>query len=86
MNTWASAGPACDSAAPDRPRAIEPDIGVRRNGVFLVFGQTAMFSYLAHRLMFEVPATYFGLRGAGGLVTAYIVAFAMLTALYPARR
>jgi hypothetical protein len=66
--------------------AIEPYIGVRQNGVFLVFGQTAMFFYIAHRLMFEVPATYFGLRGAGGLVTTYVVAFAMLALLYPACR
>jgi len=65
---------------------IEPYIGVRQNGVFLVFGQTAMFFYLAHRLLFEVPATYFGLRGAGGLATTYVVAFAMLALLYPACR
>ena len=44
---------------------IEPLIGVRNNGVFLVFGQTAMFFYLVHRLVFEIPATYFGLRGVG---------------------
>ncbi|HEX7236113.1 MAG TPA: heparan-alpha-glucosaminide N-acetyltransferase domain-containing protein [Gammaproteobacteria bacterium] len=66
--------------------AIEPYIGVRRNGVFLVFGQTAMFFYLAHRLAFEVPATYVGLRGTGDLVTAYAVALAMLALLYPACR
>ena len=65
---------------------IEPYIGVRQNGVFLVFGQTAMFFYIAHRLLFEVPATYFGLRGAGGLVTTYVVALAMLVLLYPACR
>lgn len=66
--------------------AIEPYIGVRQNGVFLVFGQTAMFFYIAHRLLFEVPATYFGLRGAGGLATTYVVAFVMLALLYPACR
>jgi uncharacterized membrane protein len=63
---------------------IEPIIGVRRNSPFLVFGQTAMFFYLVHRLTFEVPATYFGLRGAGDLTTTYIVAAVMLLALYPA--
>ena len=63
---------------------IEPIIGVRKNGVFLVFGQTAMFFYLVHRLTFEIPATYFGLRGAGDLATTYIVAAVMLFALYPA--
>jgi uncharacterized membrane protein len=65
---------------------IEPLIGVRRNGVFLVFGQTAMFFYIVHRLAFEIPATYFGLRSTGGLATTYIVAFAMLALLYPACR
>jgi len=63
---------------------IEPFIGVRRNGPFLVYGQTAMFFYIVHRLTFEVPATYFGLRGAGDISTTYIVAAAMLLALYPA--
>jgi len=65
-------------------RSIEERIGVRENGVFLVFGQTAMFFYLAHRLAFEIPATYFGLRGVGGLTTTYVVAFVMLLLLYPA--
>ena len=63
---------------------IEPMIGVRENGVFLVFGQTAMFFYLVHRLAFEIPATYFGLRGVGNLTTTYVVAVVMLAALYPA--
>jgi uncharacterized membrane protein len=63
---------------------IEPRIGVRPNGVFLVFGQTAMFFYLVHRLVLEVPATYFGLRGAGDLATTYIVAAILLVLLYPA--
>jgi len=65
---------------------LEPLIGVRQNGPFLVFGQTAMFFYLAHRLVLEIPATYFGLRGAGDLTTTYIVAIAMLVWLYPACR
>jgi uncharacterized membrane protein len=64
-------------------RALEPRLGVRDNGPFLVFGQTAMFFYLAHRLAFEVPATYFGLRGAGGLATTYVVAAVALVLLYP---
>jgi uncharacterized membrane protein len=65
---------------------IEPVIGVRPNGVFLVFGQTAMFFYMAHRLAFEIPATYFGLRGVGDLTTTYVVAVLALAALYPACR
>jgi uncharacterized membrane protein len=67
-------------------RTIEPRIGVRENGVFLVFGQTAMFFYLAHRLAFEIPATYFGLRGVGNLTTTYVVAAVALVLLYPACR
>jgi uncharacterized membrane protein len=63
---------------------IEPLIGVRNNGVFLVFGQTAMFYYLVHRLAFEIPATYFGLRGIGGLTTTYVVSAVALVAIYPA--
>jgi uncharacterized membrane protein len=65
---------------------IEPRLGVRPNGVFLVFGQTAMFFYLVHRLILEVPATYLGLRGAGDLSTTYIVAAVLLVGLYPASR
>jgi uncharacterized membrane protein len=65
-------------------RRLEPAIGVRPNGVFLVFGQTSMFFYLVHRLAFEIPATYFGLRGVGGLTTTYVAAGALLIAMYPA--
>ena len=39
-----------------------------------------MFFYLVHRLAFEVPATYFGLRGAGDLSTTYIAAAVLLVA------
>jgi len=63
--------------------AIEPVIGVRANGVLLVFGQTAMFFYIVHRLAFEVPATYFGLRGVGNLVTAFLVSIGLLLVIYP---
>jgi uncharacterized membrane protein len=61
---------------------IEPFIGVRPNGPFLVFGQTAMFFYLVHRLALEIPATYFGLRGFGDISTTYIVWALMLVPLY----
>lgn len=65
-------------------RTIEPHIGVRQNGPLLVFGQTAMFFYIVHRLAFEIPATYFGLRGFGDITTTYITGFLLLLALYPA--
>jgi uncharacterized membrane protein len=61
---------------------IEPIIGVRPNGPILVFGQTAMFYYLLHRLALEIPATYFGLRGFGDISTTYIVWAIMLVPLY----
>jgi uncharacterized membrane protein len=63
---------------------LEPAIGVRPNGIFLVFGQTSMFFYLVHRLAFEVPATYFGLRGTGDLTTTYVATVILLVAIYPA--
>lgn len=65
---------------------FERRIGFRPNGILLVFGQTAMFFYLAHRLAFEIPATYFGLRGAGDLTTTYAVSAVAIAALYPACR
>jgi uncharacterized membrane protein len=65
-------------------RWLELRIGVRENGPFYVFGQTAMFFYIVHRLAFEVPATWFGLRDCGGLGTTYGVAAIALLLLYPA--
>ena len=67
-------------------RTLELRIGVRENGVLYVFGQTAMFFYLVHRLAFEIPATYFGLRGFDGLGATYEAAAVMLVLLYPACR
>jgi hypothetical protein len=64
-------------------QTIEVRIGVRENGVFYVFGQTAMFYYLVHRLAFETPATYFGLRGFDGLAATFGVAAGMLVLVYP---
>jgi len=64
-------------------RTIEPRIGVRENGPFYVFGQTAMFYYLVHRLAFEIPATYFGLRGFDGLTATCGASIVMLVLLYP---
>ena len=65
-------------------RTLEPRIGVRRNGILLVFGETAMFYYLVHRLVLEIPATWFGLRGAGDISTTYIISAVMVVLLYPA--
>jgi uncharacterized membrane protein len=65
-------------------RTLELRIGVRENGVLYVFGQTAMFFYIVHRLAFEIPATYFGLRGVDGIAATYGAAAVMLVLLYPA--
>jgi uncharacterized membrane protein len=65
-------------------RHIEERFGVRENGVLYVFGQTAMFYYLVHRLTFETEATYFGLRGFDGLASTYVMSAVMIVLLYPA--
>jgi len=65
---------------------IEPIIGVRNNGPLLIFGQTAMFFYIVHRLALEISPTYFGLRGFGDITTTYIVWALMLVPLYYACR
>jgi uncharacterized membrane protein len=46
--------------------SLERRIGVRRNGPLLVFGQTAMFFYLVHRVVYETAATWLDLRGDWG--------------------
>jgi len=62
---------------------LEKKIGVRKNGVMLVFGQTSMFFYLIHRLVMEGLAHWGGLRGAGGIITTYVVSIVFLVVLYP---
>jgi len=62
---------------------MEKRIGVRKNGVLLVFGQTSMFFYLIHRLVMEGLAQWGGLRGAGGIITTYVVSLVFLIILYP---
>jgi len=62
---------------------IEPFIGVRKNGPLLVFGQTAMFFYLIHRIVLEGLAQWGGLRGQWGLRESYIAAGIFLVILYP---
>lgn len=62
---------------------LEQRFGVRPNGVLLVFGQTAMFFYLLHRIVLEGLAQWCGLRGAGGLGATYAVSAVFLLILYP---
>jgi uncharacterized membrane protein len=63
---------------------IERKRGVRDNGVLLVFGQTAMFFYLVHRLFLEGTASYLGMRGFfENIWGVYIISAIILVALYP---
>jgi hypothetical protein len=64
----------------------ERKFGVRPNGVLLVFGQTAMFFYLIHRMVLEGLAQWGGLRGFGGLTATYVITLVFLALLYPACR
>ena len=62
---------------------VENKVTVRRNGPLLVFGQTALFFYLVHRLVLEGIAHWFEYRGFGNLEETCITATVMLVALYP---
>lgn len=59
---------------------IEPYVGVRQNGAVLVFGQTALFFYLAHFGVLSVLRLVFE---RGGLEMAYLMALLALLILYP---
>lgn len=62
---------------------LERLIGMRPNGVLLVFGQTSMMFYLVHRLILEGSASYGGLRHFADINASYIVTLIMLVLLYP---
>ncbi|MDR4517761.1 MAG: heparan-alpha-glucosaminide N-acetyltransferase domain-containing protein [Nitrosomonas sp.] len=59
---------------------LESVAGVRRNGPVLVFGQTALFFYLAH---FAVLALLSAVFDRGDLEMAYLMALLALLMLYP---
>jgi len=59
---------------------LEPLFGVRKNGPVLVFGQTALFFYLAHFAVLGILSLVFN---RGGLEQAYLVAIVALIVLYP---
>ncbi len=61
---------------------IEKRITPNPNGVLLVFGQTAMFFYLVHRIVLEGSATWLGLRGVLTIREVYILSFLLLVVLY----
>ncbi|WP_096086353.1 DUF1624 domain-containing protein [Agaribacterium haliotis] len=62
---------------------LEKIIGVRPNGVLLVFGQTAMMYYLVHRLLLVGSGNYLGLKDFTDLGTSYWITLALLLLLYP---
>jgi len=61
---------------------IEKMVKPNPNGVLLVFGQTAMFFYLVHRIVLEGSATWLGLRGVLTIREVYIITPVLLAALY----
>ncbi len=61
---------------------IEKRLKPNPNGVLLVFGQTAMFFYLVHRIFLEGTATWLGLRGCATIREVYIITPVLLVALY----
>jgi uncharacterized membrane protein len=63
--------------------AAERIIGVRQNGVLLVFGQTSMMFYLVHRLLLTGSGTFGDLRGITNLQTCYLITIVFLLLLYP---
>ena len=58
-------------------------IGVRKNGILLVLGQTAMFFYLVHRLVLVGVANYFDIHEIGDLQLTFIISSIFLLILYP---
>jgi uncharacterized membrane protein len=59
---------------------------VAPNNPVLVFGQTALFFYVTHILLYNVTARVLGLQRAGGLVMSTVAMLAGLAVLYPACR
>lgn len=65
---------------------LEPRVAVRDDGPLLVFGQTALFFYLAHFLLLGGTARALGLLGKGGLLETYLATGGVLAILYPVCR
>ena len=62
---------------------LERRVPVRQNGPLLLFGQTALFFYIVHRIIFDSSARLFDLQASMGLADIYLVSLAMLVFLYP---
>ncbi len=63
---------------------VEKHITPVKNGPLLVFGQTALFFYIMHRIILDGTAAVFELQGFGGLTETYVISAAVLIVLYPA--
>ena len=61
---------------------IEEHVTPNPNGVLLVFGQTAMFFYMVHRIVLEGSATWLGLRGCLTIREVYVITVVLLVSLY----
>lgn len=59
---------------------LQPRIGIRQYGPILVFGQTALFFYLAHFAVLSLLALF---MESAGLGQAYLTAAITLVVLYP---
>ncbi|WP_019029561.1 DUF1624 domain-containing protein [Colwellia piezophila] len=62
---------------------VEQRIGVRPNGVLLVFGQTSMMFYLVHRIFLTGTGTFGGMRDITDLPGSYLITGLILLLLYP---
>jgi len=62
---------------------IEKRVTPKPDGPLLVFGQTALFFYIMHRIILDGSAALFDLHGFGGLTETYIISLIVLLVLYP---
>jgi uncharacterized membrane protein len=62
---------------------LERRVPVKQNGPLLLFGQTALFFYIVHRIIFDSSARLFDLHASMSLADVYLVSLAMLVFLYP---
>ena len=62
---------------------IERRVTVKQNGPLLLFGQTALFFYVVHRVIFDGSSRFFNLHATLTLTEIYIVSLAMMVFLYP---
>ena len=62
---------------------VEQRVTVKQNGPLLLFGQTALFFYVVHRVIFDGSSRLFNLHATLTLADIYLVSLAMLVFLYP---